>query len=70
MAEKIRLNLQLSEELFNELEEIASDTATTRSDVVRRALALLKAAHAGKKSGKHLGLARNADRLDQEIIGF
>ena len=70
MAEKVRLNLQLSEELYNELEEMASDTVTTRSDVVRRALALLKAAHAGKKSGKHLGFARDSDRLDQEIIGF
>ena len=70
MAEKVRLNLQLSEELYNELEVLANDTATTRSDVVRRALALLMAAHAGKKGGKHLGFAKNADRLDQEIIGF
>ena len=70
MAEKVRLNLQLSEELYKELDDMASDTATTRSDVVRRALALLKAAHTGKKSGRHLGFAKNPDRLDQELIGF
>ena len=51
MAEKVRLNLQLSEELYKELDAMANDTATTRSDVVRRALALLKAAHTGKRSG-------------------
>lgn len=70
MAEKIRLNLQLSEELYNELESMASDSATTRSDVIRRALALLKAANSGRKQGKHLGLARKAEQLDQEFIGY
>jgi metal-responsive CopG/Arc/MetJ family transcriptional regulator len=70
MAEKVRLNLQLSEELYKELDAMANDTATTRSDVVRRALALLKVAHTGKKGGKHLGFAKNPERLDQELIGF
>ena len=70
MADKVRLNLQLSEELYNELEVLANDSATTRSDVVRRALALLKAAHSGKKGGRHLGFAKNPEKLDQELIGF
>jgi metal-responsive CopG/Arc/MetJ family transcriptional regulator len=70
MADKVRLNLQMSEELFKELEELAEDSATTRSDVVRRALALLKAAHAGRKQGRHLGLAKKAEQLDQEFIGY
>jgi metal-responsive CopG/Arc/MetJ family transcriptional regulator len=70
MADKVRLNLQMSEELYNELEAMATDTATTRSDVVRRALSLLKAAHSGKKRGNHLGFVKSAERLDQEIIGF
>ena len=70
MAEKIRLNLQLSEELYNELETMASDSSATRSDVIRRALALLKTAQTGKKSGRHLGFAKDPERLDQEIIGY
>ena len=70
MSEKVRLNLQLSEELYNELEVLANDTATTRSDVVRRALALLQAAHKGKKRGSHLGFVKSAEKLDQELIGF
>ena len=70
MAEKIRLNLQLSEELYNELEIMALDSSTSRGDVIRRALALLKTAQTGKKSGRHLGFAKNPEKLDQEIIGY
>ena len=70
MSEKVRLNLQLSEELYNELETLADESSTTRSDIVRRALALLKAAHTGRKSKKHLGFTNDPERLDQELIGF
>jgi metal-responsive CopG/Arc/MetJ family transcriptional regulator len=70
MAEKVRLNLQLSEELYNELETMAADSSASRSDVIRRALALLKTAQNGKKGGRHLGFAKNPEKLDQEIIGY
>jgi metal-responsive CopG/Arc/MetJ family transcriptional regulator len=70
MVEKVRLNLQMSEELYNELEKLAAESGTTRSDVIRRALGLLKAAYSGRKQGKHLGLARKAEQLDQEFIGY
>jgi hypothetical protein len=69
-VDKVRLNLQLSRELYAELEEMADKSATTTSDVMRRALALLKAAQAGRSTGKHLGLAEDPDMLDQEIVGF
>jgi predicted transcriptional regulator len=48
MAEKVRLNLQVSSELNRVLEEIVDDTGSTRSDVIRQALALIKVAHEGK----------------------
>jgi metal-responsive CopG/Arc/MetJ family transcriptional regulator len=70
MADKMRLNLLLSTELYEELEALADDSGGSRSDVVRRALALLKTAQSGKKSGKHLGFAKNPEKLDQEIIGY
>ncbi len=70
MAEKVRLNLQLSSELYSELEIMADESSSSLSDVVRRSLALMKAAHMGKKRGNHLGFAKNPDKLDQEIIGF
>lgn len=70
MAEKVRLNLQLSDELNRILEEIAEDTGSSRSDVIRQAVALMKVAHDGKKEGRHLGLVTDAKRLETEIVGL
>ena len=70
MAEKVRLNLQISEELNRAIEEIAGSAGATRTDVIRQALALMKAAHAAKKEGKHLGTVSDARKLDTEIVGL
>ena len=70
MGHKVRLNLQLSEELNRQLDELAMNSATTKSDVVRRAIALLKTAEKGVKDGKHLGFSAKAEKLDQEIVGL
>ena len=70
MATKVRLNLQVSEELNTVLENIADSSGSTKTDVIRQALALMQVAHNAKKNGKHLGLVADADRLDTEIIGL
>jgi predicted transcriptional regulator len=69
-AEKVRLSLQVSQELNKTLEDIADSTGANRTDVIRQALALMKVAHAAKKEGKHLGLVADARKLDTEIIGL
>jgi metal-responsive CopG/Arc/MetJ family transcriptional regulator len=68
--EKVRMNLQVSAELNDVLENIADDTGTNRSDVIRQALALMKVAHDAKRKGKHLGLVSNPDALETEIVGL
>ena len=70
MMEKVRLNLQVSSELNAMLEEMADSSGSTKTDVIRQALALMKVAHNGKKSGKHLGLVMDPDKLDTEIVGL
>jgi hypothetical protein len=70
MAEKVRLNLQVSNELNNVLEEIADSSGSTKTDVIRQALALMKVAHQAKRSGKHLGVVADPDKLDTEIVGL
>jgi metal-responsive CopG/Arc/MetJ family transcriptional regulator len=70
MGEKVRLNLQLSSELNEALEEIVDDTGTSRSEVIRQALALMKVAHSAKKQGRHIGLVSDPKKLDTEIIGL
>jgi len=69
-ADKVRLSLQVSQELNQTLEEIAESTGTNRTDVIRQALALMKVAHAAKKDGRHLGIVNDARRLDTEIVGL
>jgi predicted transcriptional regulator len=70
MADKVRLNLQVSAELNGVLEEIADSSGTSKTDVIRQALALMKVAHNARKNGKHLGLVGDADKLDTEIVGL
>ncbi|HEY3919436.1 MAG TPA: ribbon-helix-helix domain-containing protein [Stellaceae bacterium] len=70
MADKIRLNLQLSQELNAALEAIAEDTGTNRTDVIRQALALMKVAHQAKQKGRHLGLVSDPAKLETEIVGL
>jgi predicted transcriptional regulator len=69
-TEKIRLSLQVSQELNRTLEEIAESTGTNRTDVIRQALALMKVAHSAKKDGRHLGIVSDARKLDTEIVGL
>jgi metal-responsive CopG/Arc/MetJ family transcriptional regulator len=69
-SEKIRLSLQVSQELNQTLEDIAESTGTNRTDVIRQALALMKVAHTAKKDGRHLGIVSDPRKLDTEIIGL
>lgn len=65
----VRLELQLSTELNGVLEQIASDTGTTKTDVIRQALALVRVANSAKREGRHIGLVRDSSKLDTEIVG-
>jgi predicted transcriptional regulator len=70
MSEKVRLNLQVSAALNSVLEEIAESTSSSRSEVIRQALALMKVAHEAKQEGRHIGLVSDPSRLDTEIVGL
>ena len=70
MVDKVRLNLQLSPEMNRTLEDIAEQTGANRTDVIRQALALMKAAHEAKLKNRHLGWVADATKLDTEIVGL
>ena len=70
MTEKVRLSLQVTEELNRLLEEMADDSGTTKSDVLRQALALMKAAREGKKKQRHLVFVSDPRKLETEIVGL
>lgn len=70
MTAKIRLNLQVSEQLNSDLEEMADSTGSNRTEVIRQALALMKIAHQARREGRHLGLVSDPSKLDTELVGI
>ncbi|MBV9852213.1 MAG: DNA-binding protein [Armatimonadetes bacterium] len=69
-SEKIRVSLDISPELYSKLQSLARDIHGTKSDVLRKSLALMDVAVQAKKSGKKIGIADRSDQLTTEIIGF
>jgi metal-responsive CopG/Arc/MetJ family transcriptional regulator len=67
---KVRVNLQVSAELNDMLEEIANETGSNRTEVIRQALALMKVAHEAKRRGKRVGFVSDPDKLETEIVGL
>jgi len=63
------MNLQVSAEINDLLDKIADETGSNRSEVIRRALALMKIAHEARHRGKRLGLVSDPDKLETEIVG-
>ncbi|MGB9182346.1 MAG: ribbon-helix-helix domain-containing protein [Pyrinomonadaceae bacterium] len=68
--EKIRLSLDISPELNALLEQLAAKTGGTKSDVLRKAIALMEVAVDAKRRGLKLGLAEKDQQLATEIIGL
>ena len=67
---KVRLNIEISQNLADFLDALAESEHTTRSEMVRRAIAVLQAFHQQREIGRpHLGFVRDPERLDAEIVG-
>lgn len=68
--ESVRLSLVVSPELNDRLEELASAGHITKSDVLRRAIALFDVAAEAKKNHKRLGILDQNKQLENEIVGL
>lgn len=66
--ETVRLSLDVSVELNVLIGQLASDTNSTKSDVLRRAVTLLSIAVDAKRQGKKIGIAEKDQPLTTEII--
>lgn len=67
---KIRVSLDISPELYAKLQGLARDIRGTKSDVLRKSLALMDVAVQARKDGKKIGIAEKSEQLTTEIIGF
>jgi predicted transcriptional regulator len=66
----VRVNVEMSEELNAKLDALASKAHGSKSDVLRRALALYDAAVRAHEAGLKVGFAAEDQELKTEVIGF
>lgn len=66
---KVRLSADISPELYDKLTELSEEMNVTKSDVLRRAIALVDVALQAKKAGKKFGVAEKNQPLTTEIVG-
>jgi predicted transcriptional regulator len=67
---KIRVSIDISPELYAKLQGLSRDIRGTKSDVIRKSLALMDVAVQARKNGKKIGIADKSEQLSTEIIGF
>jgi hypothetical protein len=67
---RIEKNLVMSPEADEFLAELSNRTGLSEGNVLRLALGMFKWAVDAKEQGEHVGVARNADALDAELVGF
>lgn len=67
---KIRLSLDISPEANALLEELAEKIGGTKSEVLRKAIALMEVAVEAKRQGKKFGIAEKEQPLATEIVGL
>lgn len=66
---QIRLSLDVSPELNSVLDEMAEKTHTTKSEVLRKSIALMEVAVQEKERGNQLGVFKD-HQIIKEIIGL
>ena len=67
----VRMNMVLSDELNREIEAAATESETTKSEILRKALQLYLAAREGKQRGLKVGLVEpKTEKLQTEIVGL
>ena len=68
---KVRMNLEVSKELAEFLDELAQSEDTTKTEIVRRALSVLKAYKQQKAKGRnHIGFTDDPSKLAAELVGI
>lgn len=67
-ALKVRLSLEVSIELFNLLDSMAQRMASSKADVLRKAIALYEIAINAKRNGQQLAILDADDRTVVKLI--
>lgn len=66
----IKMSLHLSPETNDTLEQLADENHITKSELLRKALALIEVAFKSKGEGNHLAILDKNNKKVSEIIGL
>jgi hypothetical protein len=66
----VKMSLHLSPETNDMLEQLSRDNHLTKSDLLRKSLALMQVALKNKKKGNHLVMVNDKGEKEGEIIGL
>lgn len=70
MSTRIRLNVDISSDLNTRLEDMARGAHTTKSELLRKAIALFDVALSENKQNHRLGILDSNGRVLREIVGI
>jgi hypothetical protein len=68
-GDKVKLSLFVSHQLNETLENMAQEIGSTKSDVLRKALALLEVASDARRDGNRIGILTKDRQVLTEIVG-
>ncbi|WP_020203533.1 ribbon-helix-helix protein, CopG family [Cupriavidus sp. WS] len=67
----VRFNVVLSDDLNREIDRVAAETESNKSEILRKALQLFLTARDGKQRGLKIGLVEpKSEKMQTEIIGL
>ena len=69
-SDMIRLSLDLSPQANIALESVASSRHTTKSDVLRKAIALVQVAEEARRANRKIGIFDTEANVFSEIVGI
>jgi Ribbon-helix-helix protein, copG family len=70
-SKSVKLSLHISEKLNQLLEELVAQTgSSSKTEVLKKAIALMEVAVRAKQEHKFLGISNNKENLETEIIGL
>lgn len=69
--QRVKMTVEMSADLNRTLDQLVATLGTTKSDIVRKALALLEVAAEAKQKDQILGLVNKSDgKLVTRIVGL
>ena len=70
-ANKVRMSIEVSKEVAEFLEQLASEEATTKTEIMRRAFSVMKVYKQQKQFGNtHIGFTSDPSKLNVELVGI